>query len=91
MPFQDFKKLTFTTGDLEQTYSVPGNARSIAVQAIGGPIDMRLATGTTTDEWTFSDGDKELFKGRDLAGQMLYFTGVNGAVLQIRPLIGFDG
>lgn len=88
MPFTDFEKLTFTTGNLEQNYTVPGGTRSIAFQAVGGKIDMRLKTGTGTNEWPLNSGDKETISGVDHAGDTFYFTGVDGAVLHIRPLVG---
>lgn len=90
MPFSDFENLLFLEGTTEHSYTVPGECRSVSIQALNGQIEMRLETGTTGKKWTLSKGDKETFKGKDFVGQTFFFTAADGVgvILQVRPLMG---
>lgn len=85
-----YKKFTFTSAGslLEQSYTVPIDLRSIAFQVKTGTVDMRATTGTGDDEWSMAAGDKESINGQDMAKEKIFFTGSEGAILQIRTLGG---
>ncbi len=77
--------LTFTTG-VEIPYTVPINTGSIAFHAVGGDAAMMHETGG--DEWTISQGEKESIDTRQIATEVIYFSGNTGTTLQMRLLMG---
>ena len=77
--------LVFTT-DIEQAYTVPNDTGSIAFHAVGGDVAMMSEAGGA--EWTIMEGEKESINTRDLANEVMYFTGNTGTTLEIRILEG---
>jgi hypothetical protein len=72
-------RLTMTGSALP--YTIPANVSSISFHALDGDITMLAGSGT--DAWTIKTGQKENYSGRDLAGKVLSFNGLEAKILEI--------
>lgn len=68
---------------LEQTFAVPGNVVSLAFQVTAGTVTRRNVTGSSADGWTVANGLPQGFDMRSLESEVMYFTGTEGAVMEI--------
>jgi len=86
----EYQTLTFTAaGDgLEQAFTIPENIASIAFQNIGGTIVRRNVTGTSADTWTLQTNLPQGFDTRNMGGIEIFFTGTEGAVLEMSWVTG---
>lgn len=82
----EYKNFTFTAaGDgLEQEWPIPHGTMSISIRVAGGDVAMRKATGTAGDHWTVKSGEKESLVVGSMAGESIFFTGDEGATMEIR-------
>ena len=86
-PKIQYEKLTFVAG-VEQTFTVPTNIVSIAFQVTAGTVVRNNVTGQGTVGWTVANGLPQGFDFRNLEGEVIYFTGTEGATMEISWITG---
>ncbi len=86
----EYQTLTFAAaGDgLEQAFTIPHGIGSIAFQNTSGTIVRRNVTGTSADAWTLQANLPQGFDTRNMGGIVIYFTGSEGATLEISWVTG---
>jgi hypothetical protein len=86
----EYQTLTFTSAGslLEQAFTIPHGIASIAFQNTSGTIVRRNVTGTSADKWTLQTSLPQGFDTRNMGGIVIYFTGTEGAVLEISWITG---
>jgi hypothetical protein len=84
-PKLQYETLTFeNAGDgLEQTFTVPNDVGSLAFQVTAGTVVRRNVTGSSADGWTVANGLPQGFDMRSLEGEAMFFTGTEGAIMEI--------
>jgi hypothetical protein len=89
-PLLQYETKTFEdAGDgLEQIFTVPGNVVSLAFQVTDGVVKRRNVTGDSADGWTVANGLPQGFDMRSLEGEVMYFTGTEGAIMEISWVLG---
>jgi len=83
-----FKNLTFSAaGDgLTQSYTVPQGTTSIGMKVSTGSVQQMENAGDS-DYWPMSAGEPEAINDDYIAGDVISFTGTEGAVLHIRRTV----
>ena len=86
----EYQTLTFAVaGDgLEQAFTIPQNIASIAFQNTAGTIKRRNVTGSSAAGWTVANEFPQGFDTRNMSGIVIYFTGTEGATLEISWVTG---
>jgi len=85
-----FTILTFEdAGDgLTQSYKIPAGNRAITIQAEGNVYAHGSDGKNDDDYWPIGNGQKESVIARGNEGEVLYFTGDEGAKLYIMVITG---
>lgn len=86
----EYQTLTFADlGDgLEQAFTIPEGISSIAFQVTSGTVVRRKVTGTSADAWTLQTSLPQGFDTRNMGGIVIYFTGSEGAVMEMSWITG---
>ena len=89
-PLIQYDKLTFAAaGDgLEQTFTVKKNVLSLAFQVTAGSVVRNNVTAQGTVGWTVANGLPQGFDMRSLEGEVIFFTGTEGATMEISWITG---
>lgn len=90
VPLIQYDGRTFEVGGdgLEQTFTVPKDVGSLAFQVTSGVVVRRNVTGTSAFGWTVQNGLPQGFDMRCLEGEVIFFTGTEGAILEISWVTG---
>ena len=76
-----------TMTDGVNTYDVPADTASIAIQPKGGSIDL-LSEDSGSDGFTIADKEKYIIDSRDISGSTLRFQSAAGVIVQFCRLTG---
>ena len=89
-PILQYDKLTFTAAGslLEQEWPFPHNVCSIAFQVTSGTVVRNNVTEQGTVGWTIANGLPQGFDMRSLGGEAIFFTGTEGATMEICYVTG---
>jgi len=82
-PKIQYDKKTFASGTLEQTFTIPANVVSIAFQVTAGSVTRNNKPDQGAVGWSVANGLPQGFDMRSLEGEVIYFTGIDGATMEI--------
>jgi hypothetical protein len=74
--------------DTPIAFTMPANVLSVSFQVTAGTVVRRNEDGTSADGWTLQNGLPQRLDMRSLEGEVIYFTGTEGAVMEINWITG---
>jgi hypothetical protein len=86
-PLIQYDKFTFAAG-VEKIFTVPFDVVSLAFQVTAGTVARNNVTGQGFVGWTVANGLPQGFDMRSLEGEKIFFTGTEGATMEISWITG---